>query len=200
MVRRLLPRCGCVIGGAQFLRYHYAQRIISIGGSAMTLVRRTKLKIIDLKRGFSVVMVALLISGPVAAESPKVGDPPEAANMRLVGFNNLQARSAYQPTIHHQGDRWIAYIGHHGGTDDIPEPVNAATGKAEPSGTSIVDVTDPANPKYLRHIPGQPGKYESGGAQMVRVCDGNSLPKGDAAAVYMLRTFGSEAHEIWNVA
>ena len=36
--------------------------------------------------------------------------------------------------------------------------------------------------------------------QMVRVCDGKSLPKGDPNAVYMLRTFGSEAHEIWNVA
>ncbi len=40
----------------------------------------------------------------------------------------------------------------------------------------------------------------SGGAQMVRICDGKSLPKGDPSAVYMLRTFGSEAHEIWNVA
>ena len=35
---------------------------------------------------------------------------------------------------------------------------------------------------------------------MVRVCDGKTLPKGDRNAVYMLRTFGSEAHEIWNVA
>jgi len=88
-----------------------------------------------------------------------------------------QARSAYQPTIHHQGDRWIAYIGHHGGTDDVPAPVNPLTGKAEPNGTSIVDVTDPAQPKYLRHIPGQPGTYEAGGAQMVRICDGRALPK-----------------------
>jgi hypothetical protein len=149
--------------------------------------------------GFALLLPWIAVA-PGAAEEQKMGNPPEALNMRLVGFNDLQARSAYQPTIHHQGDRWIAYIGHHGGTDDIPEPVNPATGKAEPSGTSIVDVTDPANPKYLHHIPGQPGKYESGGAQMVRVCDGKSLPKGDAAAVYMLRTFGSEAHELWNVA
>ena len=77
--------------------------------------------------------------------------------MKLVGYNDLQARSAYQPTIHHQGDRWIAYIGHHGGTDAVPEPINPLTGKAEPNGTSIVDVTDPAHPKYLRHIPGQDG-------------------------------------------
>jgi hypothetical protein len=74
------------------------------------------------------------------------------------------------------------------------------TEKAEPNGTSIVDVTDPAHPKYLRHIPGQEGKYEAGGAQMVRICDGKALPKGDPNAVYMLRTFGGEAHEIWNVA
>jgi len=125
---------------------------------------------------------------------------PEASNMRLLGTNDLQARSAYQPTIHQQGDRWIAYIGHHGGTDEVPDPINPMTGKAEPNGTSIVDVTDPAHPKYLRHIPGQEGKYEGGGAQMVRVCDGKSLPHGDKGAVYMLRTFGSEAHEIWNVA
>ena len=131
---------------------------------------------------------------------PKVGDPPEASNMRLVGYDTLQARSAYQPTIHQQGDRWIAYIGHHGGTDDIANPVNPMTGVAEPNGTSIVDVTDPAHPHYLKHIPGQPGTYESGGAQMVRVCDGRTLPHGDPTAVYMLRTFGSEAHEIWNVA
>ena len=52
------------------------------------------------------------------------------------------------------------------------------TGKPEPNGTSIVDVTDPAHPKYLRHIPGAPGKYEDGGAQMVRVCDGAQLAEG----------------------
>ena len=61
-------------------------------------------------------------------------------------------------------------------------------------------ITDPANPKYLKHIPGAEGTYEAGGAQMVRVCDGSQLPKGDKSAVYMLRTFGGEAHEIWNVA
>src|SRR5215470_6971160 len=152
-------------------------------------------------RGGTIVAACLLAGlGEASAESQKIGAPPEALNMRLVGSNDLQARSAYQPTIHHQGDRWIAYIGHHGGTDETPAPVNPQTGKAEPNGTSSVDVTDPAQPKYLRHIPGQEGKYESGGAQMVRICDGKTLPKGDRNAVYMLRTFGGEAHEIWNIA
>ena len=102
--------------------------------------------------------ILLLAHGVACAQQQVIGAPPEASNMKLVGSNDLQARSAYQPTIHHQGDRWIAYIGHHGGTDDIPAPVNPLTGKAEPNGTSIVDVTDPAQPKYLRHIPGPGGQ------------------------------------------
>ena len=148
---------------------------------------------------FAVLSVFVFASAPAAAQSQKVGDPSDSNNMRLVGFYDLQGRSAYQPTIHHQGDRWIAYIGHHGGTDGIPKPVNPMTGQPEFNGTSIIDVTDPAHPKYLTHIPGQEGTYEAGGAQMVRVCDGRTLPKGDPNAVYMLRTFGGQAHEIWNV-
>jgi hypothetical protein len=130
--------------------------------------------------------------------APKVGDKPEARNMALVGYSDLQARSAYQPLVHQQFGRWIAYIGHHGGTDEIKQPLNPMTGKNEDNGTSIVDVTDPHHPKYLAHIPGEPGTYEAGGAQMVRVCDGKSLPKGDPKKVYLLRPFGNQAHEIWD--
>ena len=34
---------------------------------------------------------------------------------------------------------------------------------------------------------------------MVRVCDGKTLPKGDASKTYLLRVFGGRAHEIWDV-
>ena len=141
----------------------------------------------------------MILTLPALAQSPKIGDPPETKNMRLVGYNDLQARSAYQPTIHHQGSRYIAYIGHHGGTSDVPQPINRLTGQPEYNGTSIVDVTDPAQPKYLAHIPGLQGHYEEGGAQMVRVCDGKTLPKADPGKTYMLRVFGGRAHEIWDV-
>jgi hypothetical protein len=145
------------------------------------------------------VLVSAACAVPAAAQQQRIGDPPEARNMRLVGYNDLQGRSAYQPTIHKQGDRYIAYIGHHGGTVDVPKPINKLTGQPEFNGTSIVDVTDPAHPKYLKHIPGLEGNYEEGGAQMVRVCDGKTLPKGDPSKVYMLRVFGGRAHEIWDV-
>ena len=134
-----------------------------------------------------------------SAAEQKIGTPPEAMNMRLVGYDDLQGRSAYQPTIHHQGNRYIAYIGHHGGTPEIPKPVNRLTGQAEFNGTSIVDVTDPAHPRYLAQIPGTPGNYEDGGAQMTRVCDGRALPKGDPNNTYLLRVFGGKGHQIYDV-
>ena len=117
--------------------------------------------------------------------------------MTLLGTNDLQGRSAYQPSIHKQGERYIAYIGHHGGA-----AVNSLTGQHENNGTSIVDVTDPAHTKYLAHIPGEvgtPGKPEAGGAQMTRLCDGSVLPHADPHKVYLLRTFGGASHEIWDV-
>ncbi len=142
------------------------------------------------------VLLATTFAASVATAQTK----PEARDMGLVGYNDLQGRSAYAPVIQKQGNRWILYVGHHGGTRTIAQPVNPMTGVAEHNGTSIIDVTDPRRPKYLKHLPGEPGNYEQGGAQMVRVCDGASLPKGDKSAVYLLRTFGNSAHEVWNVA
>src|SRR5215831_14688902 len=141
--------------------------------------------------GKSKLVLALSV---VALAAQAQDNKAEKHNMELVGYNDLQGRSAYQPTIHKQGGRWIAYVGHHG--DNV---LNSLTGKKEDNGTSILDVTDPKQPKYLAHIPGQPGLAEAGGAQMVRVCDGAQLPKGDKGKVYLLRTFGNREHQIWNV-
>ena len=118
------------------------------------------------------------------------------SNMELVGYNDLQARSAYQPVIQKQGDRWIAYIGHHAGVQ--PNPL---TGQQEQNGTSIVDVTDPARPRYLAHIPGESDPGAAGEAERKWCASA-------AAAIcrtpikskfYMLRSFGESAHEMWDV-
>jgi len=133
-------------------------------------------------------------AGHVTAQ-PAPGSSPEAKDMVLVGSHDLQGRSAYQPIIQQQDGRFIAYIGHHGGS--ARNPLN---GQTEPNGTSIVDVTDPRQLRYLHHIPGSAaGAGEVGGAQMVRACSGKELPKGDPAKTYLLRTVGNQAHEILDV-
>ncbi len=139
----------------------------------------------------SVLGVALAIAAATAAQE---ATRPEARNMRLVGYSDLQSRTAYQPIIHKQGERWIAYVGHHG-----DKKLNTLNGQLEDNGTSIIDVTDPRRPKYLAHIPGEEGKAEAGGAQMVRLCSGADLPKGDKNKFYLLRVFGNQGHEIWDV-
>ena len=66
--------------------------------------------------------LALALAAPAAAKIlPGKGG---AKNVRVVGHHDLAARTAYQPTIRKQGDRWIAYVGHHGG-----RMVNPLTGK-----------------------------------------------------------------------
>lgn len=128
-----------------------------------------------------------------------IGGTPEAKDMRLVGFNNLQARSAYQPIAYQQDGRWIAYIGHHGGS-----ALNPQTGVVENNGTSVVDVTDPARPRYLKHIPGPSGVGEAGGAQMVRACSAKDLPNAnlnndpDRKKHYLLRATAN-GHEVFDV-
>jgi hypothetical protein len=148
----------------------------------------------------AIAIILVAATAPaLAQQAPRIGDPPEARNMALVGTNDLQARSAYQPIIHEQNGRWILYVGHHGGTRAVPRPVNPLTGQAEFNGTSILDVTDPRNPRYLVHIPGEEGLDEAGGGQMVRWCAGRDLPHGDRDRFYLLRTFGNSAHEVWDV-
>src|ERR1044072_4595202 len=80
-------------------------------GSGRTLMFRCVLT--------AAAVVLLACTTGAEAQEQTVGAPPEASNMKLVGSNDLQARSAYQPTIHHQGGRWIAYIGHHRAHDEI---------------------------------------------------------------------------------
>jgi hypothetical protein len=143
--------------------------------------------------------VLALCACVTASGAPKVGDASEAKDMALVGFHDLQARSAYQPLVREQNGRWILYVGHHGGTEGVPKPFNPLTSSPEFNGTSILDVTDPRAPRMLAHIPGEEGLAESGGAQMVRVCAGSELPHGDPSKVYLLRPFGNSHQEIWDV-
>ncbi len=133
--------------------------------------------------------------------APRGWDEQSQWNTELVGFNDLQSRSTYQPLIIHQDAREIAYMAHHAGL-----MLNPLTGEMENNGTSILDVTHPRNPRYLFHIPGPAGSIDAGGSQMVRVCSGDVLPHGVHGKWYMLRTHGNssgmqalESQEIYDV-
>jgi len=126
---------------------------------------------------------ATIAAGTVLAE-----EPARAHNMTMLGHHPLQGRAAYQPIIEQQDGRWIAYVGHHAG-----EAQNTLSGRREPNGTSILDISDPRAPRLLAHLPAE------GGAQMVRLCSGNALPRGERGRWYLLRTRGQVAHELWDV-
>ena len=148
---------------------------------------------IAVKRSAAAGLFIAIIAAPALAATAAQESRAESRSMRLAGYSDLQARTAYQPVIQRQGERWIAYVGHHG-----DNKMNPLTGKMEDNGTSIIDVTNVKNAKYLAHVPGEVGKAEQGGAQMVRVCSGDDLPKGVKGKFYMLRPYGNQAHEIWD--
>lgn len=130
------------------------------------------------RNGTAFALLALFCAAAMAQNAE------EKLNMALAGHHGLSGRSAYQPVIERQGARWIAYVGHHGGS-----ALNPLSGANEANGTSVLDVTDPKKPKLLAHIPGQ-----GGGAQMVRAC--STLPKAPGRT-FLLRTLGHSAQEIW---
>jgi hypothetical protein len=116
-------------------------------------------------------------------------DGSNTFNAVWLGHNDLQGRTTYQTTVHTQGSRVIAYAGHFAGT-----MLNPLTGVVEENGTSIVDVTDPRHPKYLKHL-----IADKGGARMAKLCDGNDLPHGIKGHFYLLRENGAVSHEVWDV-
>jgi hypothetical protein len=129
---------------------------------------------------------------------PNGWDKESIWNMKVEGFNDNQGRPIYQPLVVNQNGREILYLGNLAGNI-----LNPLTGKVEPNGTSIIDVTDVKNPKFLFHIPGPTGTVGSAGAQMVRVCSGDTLPHGEKGKWYLLRAFGNvgpdESHQLWDV-
>ncbi len=129
---------------------------------------------------------------PTARSAAATLSPYASVNLRLLGQNDLQARSAYQPVVHRYGDRRILFVGHHAG-----EALNPITGLLEKNGLSILDVTDPATPNYLAHLP--PTGDEASGTQHVQVCDGSALPSADVVKVYAIRTNGQVGYEVVDI-
>ena len=100
---------------------------------------------------------------PLAAFSSAAQTPPrkaapgdDAANVRLVGYSHMQGRHALQVTTRSDAanGNWV-YVGNVGsgqGSDGLFNPI---TKKTEFNGTSILEISDPAHPKYVWHIPNE---------------------------------------------
>ena len=83
----------------------------------------------------------------------------DAANVRLVGHSDLQGRDALQVVL--KGN--YAYVGHHRGRERNP-----MTGALEWNGTTILDVSNPRQPRIVKHLPG----YEEAESRAVQVVEG----------------------------
>ena len=116
--------------------------------------------------------------------SPPRAYAAEANNVRLIGHSDLQGRDSLQIVLKENS----AYIGHHRG-----EELNPLTGKTESNGTSIVDVSNPHQPRILKHIPGRKGA-ESRAVQVAhKYIDGKD---------YLLRNQESSeftGFEVWDI-
>ena len=108
----------------------------------------------------------------------------EALNVRFIGHSDLQGREALQVVL--KGN--TAYVGHHRGEENNP-----MTGRMEPNGTTMLDVSDPKKPKIIKHIPGHNGA-ESRAVQVVeKYFDGKD---------YLLRNQESSeftGFEVWDI-
>src|SRR5882672_9214131 len=90
-----------------------------------------------MRRWHVTMAVVVAVLGSALAVTMTAQQKAESRDMTLVGSNDLQARSAYQPVIQKQGNRYIAYIGHHAGT--MPNTLN---GRMEDNGTSVLELAN----------------------------------------------------------
>jgi hypothetical protein len=112
-------------------------------------------------------------------------------NMRVLGFQDNQGRpSSDDGWIENQNGRYVAYMANSPG-----KALNPLTGNVEKNGTSLIDVTGVAHPRFLSHIAAQSG----GGATHLAVCGGNTLPHAEKDHWYLLRHDGKTNQEIWDV-
>jgi hypothetical protein len=109
----------------------------------------------------TVALAGTLLRGQVRPAADPLSDG--ASNVRLVGHNDLQGREALVVTTKSDpaNGSWV-YVGHHESYWDDKPKMNPITGKMEWNGTSILDVADPAKPRYVWHIPNDTNRNSRG--------------------------------------
>ena len=104
---------------------------------------------------FAALLAVVAAAGRAPAQTAETGHGEERFNTRLVGVHDLQARSAYQPLPVRQGERRIAYVGHHAG-----ERLNPLTGAVEPN---VMSDRAPLTPKDESSSETDRGSHNNGG-------------------------------------
>lgn len=113
-----------------------------------------------------------------------------AEAVRLVGYHDLQGRQSLQVKTKSDAanGNW-AYVGHQPNDRNDPRPgddgdgvdapiLNPITGKMELNGTSILEISDPAHPRLVWHIPNEVNKVNSRSVSVVYDYGFNSQPAG----------------------
>src|SRR5262245_7212716 len=106
-----------------------------------------------------ILILAMVLPSCSATTDPLANTDPlaeSAQNVRLVGYNDLQGRTALVVTTKSDSmnGNWV-YVGHHESFRDGKPLMNPITGKMEFNGTSILEVSDPAHPRLVWHIPNE---------------------------------------------
>jgi hypothetical protein len=87
--------------------------------------------------GAAIILSFAVLAGRNSSYADQIPAGWEASNMRPIGYSNLDGHGAFKLAIKRVGDKWYLYMGH-----------------LWERGWTIVDVTDPTNPKVVKHIPG----------------------------------------------
>ena len=75
-------------------------------------------------------------------------------NFEQVGYLDLEGRPGFKMALHKAGERWYLYVA-----------------MLWASGWSIVEVTDPARPRFVRFIPGAPNTW----TLQIQIADGIAI-------------------------
>ena len=116
--------------------------------------------------------------------------------MRLVGHDDLQARSAYQPIVHAYGARRILFVGHHAG--EALNPLTARSRRTDcRSSTSRIRPRRSISRTCRRPAPTRAARNTCRCATAAR-CRASTAGR-DPAKVYAIRTNGQLSYEVLDV-
>src|SRR5262245_31373875 len=138
---------------------------------------------------------------PASTGQPQAAVDPRSdgnENVKLVGYNDMQGRQGLVVTTKSDpaNGNWV-YVGLTPNDRNDPQAsddaevndqpiLNPITGKMEYNGTAILEISDPANPKFVWHIPNDEPHVNSRSVSVAYHYKFNSDPPGHD---YLIRSF-----------